>query len=264
MALGETLKEARKAKNLVPSEVAAKTRMKVQIVEALEAEDFDKIAAPIYGKGFIKLYAELVDLDPRPLIDEYTARLGSEPKRPSLSTSAPETEPGEAEDAESEDETEGMELFAEATPDSDDETEPEPAVPVAAEESAVEEPAPKPTRSMPRPNLKIDVSGLGRLWEQVRRGVVGMVAAAVAAVKRGGVKLRAAWQSRMQLLSTIRFSEFPLRSLLLLVGVLVLLVFILSGLGRCVGWPPQDMSVGAGSESSKLILATDPPPTYLD
>jgi transcriptional regulator with XRE-family HTH domain len=71
MALGEQLRNARKSKGLTQSEVASGTRMKVQIVNALEEEDFSGIAAPIYGKGFIKLYAEYVDLDPQPLIDEY-------------------------------------------------------------------------------------------------------------------------------------------------------------------------------------------------
>ena len=64
MALGEQLRKARLERNLRPSEVAAATRMKVQIVEALEQEDFSKMAAPIYGKGFIRMYAEHVGLDP--------------------------------------------------------------------------------------------------------------------------------------------------------------------------------------------------------
>ncbi len=71
MALGQKLRRAREAMRLTPSEVAMRTRMKVQTVEELEKEDFSRIAAPIYGKGFIKLYAECVGLDPRPLIEEY-------------------------------------------------------------------------------------------------------------------------------------------------------------------------------------------------
>jgi hypothetical protein len=65
------------------SQVAQTTRMKVQIVEAIEREDFGKMAAPIYGKGFIKLYAELMGLDPKPLFEEYLQRLSSA-KTPSL------------------------------------------------------------------------------------------------------------------------------------------------------------------------------------
>ena len=71
MALGNILKEARMRKKLSASEVAAGTRMKVQLVAAIEQEDYSAFPAPIYGKGFIKLFAEHVDIDPAPLIDEY-------------------------------------------------------------------------------------------------------------------------------------------------------------------------------------------------
>ncbi len=74
MSLGDQLQQARKQRRMTTSEVAAATRMKIQIVEDLEREDFSRIAAPVYGKGFIKLYAEQVGLDPKPLVDEYVAR----------------------------------------------------------------------------------------------------------------------------------------------------------------------------------------------
>lgn len=72
--LGEKLKSARIARGMTASEVAAETRMKVQMVEALENEDFSQVAATIYGKGFIRLYAEQVGLDSAPLIEEYLTR----------------------------------------------------------------------------------------------------------------------------------------------------------------------------------------------
>ncbi|MFA7173857.1 MAG: helix-turn-helix domain-containing protein [Kiritimatiellia bacterium] len=71
MALGKTLKNAREAMGLSPANVAEQTNMMVQIVEDLESEDFHRIAAPIYGRGFLKLYAELLRIDPQPLIDEF-------------------------------------------------------------------------------------------------------------------------------------------------------------------------------------------------
>ena len=74
MALGEKLKKARLDRGLTTSEIAAVTRMKVQMVEDLEKEDFSKVAATIYGKGFIRLFAEQVGLDSAPLIEEYLTR----------------------------------------------------------------------------------------------------------------------------------------------------------------------------------------------
>ena len=87
MALGEKLRDARLKRNLTTSQVAAATRMKAQTVEALENEDFSKIPAPIYGKGFIRLYAQLVGIDPRPLVDEYASAL-SRRKTPSPANEA--------------------------------------------------------------------------------------------------------------------------------------------------------------------------------
>ena len=70
-SLGQTLRKAREAKGLTPSKVAAETRILVQIVEDIENEDFHRIAAPIYGRGFVRLFAECVGLDPQPLIREF-------------------------------------------------------------------------------------------------------------------------------------------------------------------------------------------------
>jgi len=65
------LREARERKGLTPQQVAESTRMLVQIVEDLERENFQRIAAPLYGRGFIKLYAECVGTDPQPLMAEF-------------------------------------------------------------------------------------------------------------------------------------------------------------------------------------------------
>ena len=70
--LGQILKEAREKKSVTASQAAAATRMKIQTIEALERDDFSRIAAPMYARGFIKLYAEYLGLDPAPLIREYS------------------------------------------------------------------------------------------------------------------------------------------------------------------------------------------------
>ncbi len=70
-SLGQTLRQAREAKGLSQSKVAAETRILVQIIADIENEDFHRIAAPIYGRGFVRLFAECVGLDPQPLIREF-------------------------------------------------------------------------------------------------------------------------------------------------------------------------------------------------
>ena len=70
-SFGETLRNAREAKGLSCSQVAAQTHMLVQIVEEMEREDFHRIPAPIYGRGFVRLFADCVGLDPVPLGREF-------------------------------------------------------------------------------------------------------------------------------------------------------------------------------------------------
>ena len=72
MSLGSTLREARERKGLTIAQVAEQTRMIHQLVEEIEQDDFHRISAPIYGRGFIKLFAECVDEDPAPLMQEFT------------------------------------------------------------------------------------------------------------------------------------------------------------------------------------------------
>jgi len=94
--LGETLRSAREKKGLTPSDVAAGTRVKVQHIEALEREDFSRMAAAAYAKGFIKLYAEFVDLDAAPLIAQYNEMHAPTPE-PTLVPEVAAAAPAQAE-----------------------------------------------------------------------------------------------------------------------------------------------------------------------
>jgi len=68
---GRTLRTAREAKGCDIGQIAEMTRMAPTTIQELEAEDFSRIAAPIYGRGFVKLYCEAVGIDPKPLIAEF-------------------------------------------------------------------------------------------------------------------------------------------------------------------------------------------------
>jgi len=69
--LGTQLKEAREAMNLSINELHAITKIKESHLEALEADRFDEIAAPVYAKGFIKICAEALGLNAQSLLDQY-------------------------------------------------------------------------------------------------------------------------------------------------------------------------------------------------
>ncbi|MFH0879742.1 MAG: helix-turn-helix domain-containing protein [Lentisphaerota bacterium] len=79
-SLGQQFKTARTKKKVTPSQAASATRMKVQLIEAMERDDFSRMAAPTYARGFIRLYAEYLGLDPAPLVQSYMDRFAPAPK----------------------------------------------------------------------------------------------------------------------------------------------------------------------------------------
>ncbi len=102
---GETLRRAREAKGLSVDELAKATHMMTRQVEAMEREDFSGFAAPIYGRGFVKLYCEAVGLDPQPMIAEFMDLFnGRRPPRAIVDMKAPPPppEPAPAPEPESE------------------------------------------------------------------------------------------------------------------------------------------------------------------
>ena len=85
MALGRILRENREQQGYSAAQVAEATHMMVQVVEELEREDFHRIAAPIYGRGFVKIYAEFLGIDPAPLVKEFS-EIFSGARRPVIAT----------------------------------------------------------------------------------------------------------------------------------------------------------------------------------
>ena len=71
MEFGKSLRNAREAKGYTIAQIAERTHMLSAIVEGLENEDFSRIAAPIYGRSFVRLYCEAVGLEPKPFVDEF-------------------------------------------------------------------------------------------------------------------------------------------------------------------------------------------------
>ena len=60
---GEKLREAREAHGLSLAEIAARTRVPVRQLEAIEKDDYAALPSITYSVGFAKAYARAVDLD---------------------------------------------------------------------------------------------------------------------------------------------------------------------------------------------------------
>ena len=69
--LGDTLRETRQRRGLSLGEIESATRIRKKYLEALEAEDFEALPAPVYVKGFLRTYARYLGLDPLPLLALY-------------------------------------------------------------------------------------------------------------------------------------------------------------------------------------------------
>lgn len=234
MAIGPTLQEARLKKQLTTSQVAEKTRMKVQMVEDLEHDDFHRIAATIYGKGFIKLFAEAVGLDPAPLIADYVRNVkGDQPslipdentgnapaKKDPPAASKPSATNQEPEAAEDQD------LFAYAK-----------QKPAAASPSA-SAPTAEPPVVAPEPPL---TERLKKQWTQLLD------------------TCREQGDAITTRLAEIHWGDAPIKAVGIVIGILLVLLFVISGISRCSGRhnaapPPNDV----------LDIAVDPPEPYFD
>ncbi|MDV6315758.1 RodZ domain-containing protein [Idiomarina sp. HP20-50] len=71
---GEILKDAREAKGLTQREVADQLRLRKQIIELLEADDYATFSTPTFIKGYLRAYAKLLDLDDTELFEAYRAK----------------------------------------------------------------------------------------------------------------------------------------------------------------------------------------------
>ena len=78
-SLGQTLKAARERKRITLSYAAAQTRIKMQFLELMERDDFSRMPAPAYAKGFLRMYAEYLGLEAQPLVQQYLCLLYTSP-----------------------------------------------------------------------------------------------------------------------------------------------------------------------------------------
>lgn len=75
-SIGKQLKAGRKAMGLSQQALADKLFLKIAIIQQLEDDHFDSVTSSTFIKGYIRLYAKNVDLDPEPLVDMFNASLG--------------------------------------------------------------------------------------------------------------------------------------------------------------------------------------------
>ncbi|MFE7813734.1 helix-turn-helix domain-containing protein [Streptomyces sp. NPDC057433] len=78
-SVGRALKQARIDAGLTVDDVTTATRVRIAIVHAIEADNFEPCGGDVYARGHIRTLARAVHLDPAPLIAQYDAEHGGRP-----------------------------------------------------------------------------------------------------------------------------------------------------------------------------------------
>ncbi len=87
---GAMLKHAREAAGLSAADIAARTRLELRVINALENEDYASLAAGAFVKGYIRSIARELALDPLPLLARFTEQIHHEdPALADFSTRSP-------------------------------------------------------------------------------------------------------------------------------------------------------------------------------
>jgi len=67
-SVGEVLQAERLAQKMSLTDLAALSRVKVDLLKALEANNFEALPAAVFVKGYIRAYARLLGFDYRPVV----------------------------------------------------------------------------------------------------------------------------------------------------------------------------------------------------
>jgi len=79
LEIGSILRAAREERGLTLDDAAEATKIRPAYLEAIEDEAFERLPGATYARGFLRAYAELLGVDPQPLIDEFSERFATAP-----------------------------------------------------------------------------------------------------------------------------------------------------------------------------------------
>ncbi|MBF0099988.1 MAG: helix-turn-helix domain-containing protein [Desulfobacterales bacterium] len=71
MTFGSYLKSVRLQKSMTLEQISAETRIGTHMLNYIEEEDIAHLPESIFTKGFLKAYAEIVDVDPETVLNQY-------------------------------------------------------------------------------------------------------------------------------------------------------------------------------------------------
>lgn len=69
--LGARLRHAREAAQLTIQDVAQHLRLKLAVISALENDEYQKLPAPMFVKGYLRMYASMLGLPADEIVNSY-------------------------------------------------------------------------------------------------------------------------------------------------------------------------------------------------
>lgn len=76
VVIGSYLRTRREALGVSLDEIGAATKIRLGLLEALESEDFPRLPAPIFVKGFLRSYCQYLNLDAVPIVAAFDRQHG--------------------------------------------------------------------------------------------------------------------------------------------------------------------------------------------
>lgn len=90
-SIGQRLQAERQARDISLEQIAQGTHIRLHYLQAIEADEFDKLPSIVQARGFLRAYASYLGVDPEPFLDDHTQISGSQVKS-TTSTPAAEQE----------------------------------------------------------------------------------------------------------------------------------------------------------------------------
>ena len=84
---GKYLRQARESRSLSLREISVTTKISMTVLQALEANDTAQVPGGIFGRSFVRTYAEEVGLDPDTAVKAFLETLPTKGTRESVSES---------------------------------------------------------------------------------------------------------------------------------------------------------------------------------
>lgn len=100
-SFGDWLRRQREMREITLRDIADRTKISLRYLEAMEADRFDLLPAPIFAKGFLREYARYVGLSPDDVVNHYLSvhhpeELPADPKEDTKVRSRPkQVDPGQ-------------------------------------------------------------------------------------------------------------------------------------------------------------------------